>query len=317
MADLTLIDLEISQEEQKEICDEDRSDFRQNNVNPESYNLRRKAVKKKPSGAELRRAKTLKLSEAGLSNSTKRQRTSPEMSELGKTIKRPKEDKKSFSDVLKSTEVIIKPINYPESIIDEDGVQALERHLLKKIDMLKIGESAPQFHQRRLIDGYWKIKCIGQESKEWLNKMVQCVRLRGCLLELVDVADMTQRPKCRVFVPGECSVDTAIMHRFKVQNPTFEFRSWRILSNKRQYDNEGRNIVMEMTDESVDALSRNKWYLAYGLTQVRFHLIENGSGGKVAKTDSDDLNDNASIINMDTGIMDCEPSVVDGKVDDI
>ncbi|CAG9807949.1 unnamed protein product [Chironomus riparius] len=312
MTESAFIDLDISVDEQKEICEEMRPEGNGNNQDPEVYNLRHTFVRKKPSGAEIRRAKSLKQSEDDLNGRTKRQRDSPETSENSKMTKRPKEDKKSFRDVLQSIEVIIKPVDYPETIIDENGVVALERHLLKKIDMLKVGESAPQFHQRKLIDGHWRIKCIGQHSKEWLIKVIQFVRLKGSFLELMDVADMAQRPKCRVFVPGECSVDSLIMHRFKVQNPDFDLRSWRILSNKRQFNNEGRHIMVEMAEESVEALKSKNWYLAYGLTQVKFHLVVVGTGGKNAKTDSNSNTTTSEAIE----VMDCLSEVED-KVDDI
>jgi hypothetical protein len=292
MSDQAIIDLEISYEEEKEICEDNRENLGHKAAEHDdngTYNLRNRAMRKKPSGAAIRKNKA-RDKEEGESGKVggKRQLVSPDSFVQDSRVKRHKDDNKKFSDVLKGNEVIVKFVNYPEVLLDEKSVSALEKHLLKKIDTLKIGEMAPQFHQRKLIDGYWRIKCIGQQSKDWLCKIVDVVRLKGHLLHVINADELPSRPKCRVFIPGECHVDSVIMHRFKVQNSDFDFSSWRIVSNKRHFKFDGRNVMMELATESVDLLKAKNWYMAYGLTQVRFHLLEdlNGmSGGIVAKTD--------------------------------
>ena len=69
-----------------------------------------------------------------------------------------------------------------------------------------------------------------------------------------------------------------------------------------------------MNEESVEALKGKNWYLAYGLTQVKFHSVELGSGGKGAKTDS---SANTTIVEEANEVMDCELSEMHEKVDDI
>lgn len=300
-----IIELEISYEEEKEICDgstEKSGDRASGSDETGSYNLR--SARKKPSGASIRKSKAKETNEQEtVRMSTKRQIVSPESIENDSKVKRHKNEQKKFSDVLKGNEVIVKFNNYPEALLDEKCVSALEKHLLRKIDFLKVGESAPQFHQRKLVDGMWKIKCIGQESKDWLCKVVDSVRLKGQSLHVINADELPTRPKCRVFVPGECSMDLIIMHRFKVQNADFDFASWRIVSNKRHFKFDGRNVVIELATESVDALKSRNWYLAYGLTQVRFHIIENKtvSGGINANTDSarNESNDAQSVMDYE------------------
>lgn len=300
MSETALIELDISSEEQKEICEDIKSSDGSNPLELDHLNLRGKAVRKKPTGSAIRKAKQMKLIEENKTSKSKRPLASPESAAVNNNVKRSKEDKKSYSDILKGIEVVIRPVNYPETLIDEKGVQALESLLLKKIDSIEIGGSSPQFHQRRLVDGCWKIKCIGSDSKEWLENIIKSVCFRGNLLELIDADMLTRRPKCRIFIPGECCVDSMIMHRLKVQNPSFDFRSWRIVSNKRQLNNDGRLVVFELAEESVKALANRNWYLSYGLTQVKSHKIDNGSGGNNSNTD------NSSVKSNETDVMECD-----------
>jgi hypothetical protein len=86
-------------------------------------------------------------------------------------------------------------------------------------------------------------------------------------------------------------MDEQIMRRLTVQNKSFDFKGWRIISNKRDLRGDGRIITMEMPQEAIDQLEINNFYLAYALTQVRFVLLKGTSGGNSANTVDPNLDD--------------------------
>lgn len=182
----------------------------------------------------------------------------------------------TFSSAVQSEKFAVVPDNYPTTMMNVELVQHLEEFIVRGIDEMEVGDEGPKFHYRRLVDGYLKVACIGQQSRIWLEGMVKRLETFGGKLKIVPLDSLPRPPMIRARFPLPIVTDEIILRRLKIQNRDCDMSSWKPM---RRFDKDICQVVYFSADNSsVAYLKKNNLFLSYLITQVKFQLLNDAPG---------------------------------------
>ena len=104
--------------------------------------------------------------------------------------------------------------------LDQTQTDIIETKLLTAVDVNPLGEIPPQFLYSKSAQGLFWITCTNESTRDWLVRTISGLgeRWEGAELTVVDLKDLSKRPRVLVHIPDISEVIT-VLARLKKQNP--------------------------------------------------------------------------------------------------
>jgi hypothetical protein len=123
--------------------------------------------------------------------------------------------------------------HHPEMTLDQNQADLIHEKLADSVDVNPEGEAPPQFLYSRFAQGILTTACANESTKAWLMWTVEQLGelWEGMELKVVNVRDLTKRPRVLVHIPGNMEV-TKVLSRLRIQNPGLNMANWAVMSHK-------------------------------------------------------------------------------------
>lgn len=183
----------------------------------------------------------------------------------------------TFSNVLKGTPLAIIPRGYPTCKFDDKMTKQVERVIFRAVGCVHASEAGiePVFHGLRLMAGLIQIIADDLSTIEWFKRIIP-IYFPDAYVEDWDSAPKPH--KVGAWLKGENFSSSYIKHLLVVQNRNLDIDEWEVISNKP--NNHGRYVVLALMPSSLLLLEAQDFRVNYGVSQVRFHKLDEKLGGR-------------------------------------
>ena len=252
------------------------------------------ARRKRPSGAQRRKAKLLAAKERGgtgpkkaltptqtkanTSETQKRHRsdgeTPPESKRPRKKPRGPgREPGLSYRDAAAGgLRMAITAKKYPEAFVSEEQANTLKGWLLNKTLALQSGSQiAPKFAGVSHGGGILHITCVDESTKNWLVELVQKeTPWEGAELQITEDGKLPRPVKVITWVAGPTEEPKALLHKLDVQN-NINTSLWKVLDMRKDQDDKGCLVTLLMDEKSWAKVreANQSLYLNFGSIKLR------------------------------------------------
>ena len=124
----------------------------------------------------------------------------------------------TYAKVVQTIKMFVIPIDYPEGRLTTAVCDEIENFLLERIDEILDGEQAPSFQNRKRLNGYMNLACIGEFTKSWLVESLKDKSFDGKAVKVVASNELPRPPTCKLRLPGPETSHEKILRRFGLQN---------------------------------------------------------------------------------------------------
>lgn len=210
------------------------------------------------------------------SSASKRQNPSPDDEVMNKKQRR-KHPAPTFRNALKGISVAIVPRGYPTCKIDEKVATRIENFIYRSVGQVHASEAGvePVFHGLRISSGLVHMVVKDTSTLDWLKRVITTGFSDFQVIEW----EAAPKPlKISAWLKGENFSSAYIKHLILVQNRDLDVDQWDVVSNNR--NNRGRYVVFALMPRSLQQLEAKNFRVNYGISQVKFRLLKESSGGR-------------------------------------
>ncbi|XP_018788385.1 PREDICTED: uncharacterized protein LOC108968680 [Bactrocera latifrons] len=146
----------------------------------------------------------------------------------------------------------------------------------------------PEFDSSETVRGYRVIKCANQSSLDFLTGSVAKISnaFVGLQLSLIPAKDIPKRPHARIWLPPLEDSGEKLLRCIKLQNRAISgINKWQLIKDEKP-NKASRPILVEICDESIEALTKADNKISFGIRKARIKIFHYDKAA-----DKDDTNE--------------------------
>ncbi|XP_075146877.1 uncharacterized protein LOC142221177 [Haematobia irritans] len=156
----------------------------------------------------------------------------------------------------------------------------------------------PCYDSSKLFRGCRLIKCMDNFSKIFIIDCVNkiCNSWEGLKLKLIPAKDVPRRPCARIWLPKISSLtNKRLLMCLKLHNPLIPIDDWYIIrKDTSKNDNNNMCYIIQITEESVEALKKVNNKLSFGIRNTQVKIIS--GNGKSSNYNDERNNDDSNLL---------------------
>ncbi|XP_050311938.1 uncharacterized protein LOC126747397 [Anthonomus grandis grandis] len=234
------------------------------------------AGRKRPSGAQRRKAKLLAAKERGGTGPKEALTPTQTKANTSETQKRHRSEGETPQESKRPRKKPRGPRREPGLSYRDAAAQqqanTLKGWLLNKTLALQSGSQiAPKFAGVSQGGGILHITCVDESTKNWLVELVQKeTPWEGAELQITEDGKLPRPVKAITWVPGPTEEPKALLHKLDVQN-NINTSLWKVLDMRKDQDDKGCLVTLLMDEKSWAKVrgANQSLYLNFGSIKIR------------------------------------------------